>query len=214
MQAWTVPRVWEGKTVAVLASGPSMGKSIVDDIFASGVPTIVVNNTYLLAPWADMLYAADAAWWHAHPDAADFQGMRVTVQDVDCAVKLRCSGPAGFDPHPGAVRHGGHSGHQAVHIAMHAGARRILLCGFDMHGTHWHGTHEEPLRNTAAGTYGRWIEQFAELGNSAISLGIEIINCTYGSSLTCFPAMSLAEALQISRGEHDAQASAIAAARL
>lgn len=212
MQAWTVPRMWDGKTVAVLASGPSMSKRVVDDVFASGVPTIVINNTFMLAPWADMLYAADAAWWVAHPAAAAFQGLRVTVQDVRGALKLRCSGPAGFDPHPGAVRSGGHSGHQAVHIAMHAGARRILLCGFDMRGTHWHGPHEEPLRNTVGGTYGRWIEQFAELGNSAISLGIEIINCTPGSALTCFPAMGLGEALNLSRGDLNGQAGAVAAA--
>jgi hypothetical protein len=211
MQAWTVPRLWEGKTVAVLASGPSMSRAVADDVFAARIPAIVVNDTYLLAPWADMLYAADAAWWAAHSGAADFQGLRVTVQDVGCALKLRCSGPAGFDPHPGAVRSGGHSGHQAVHIAMHAGAQRILLCGFDMRGTHWHGEHPEPLRNTAQGTYGRWCEQFAELGNSAISLRIEIINCTSGSALTCFPAMSLSEALRLAREDRDAQAGTVAA---
>jgi hypothetical protein len=212
MQAWTIPRLWEGKTVAVLASGPSMSRAVADDVFAAGIPAIVVNDTYLLAPWADMLYAADAAWWAAHPGAADFQGLRVTVQDVGCALKLRCSGPAGFDPHPGAVRSGGHSGHQAVHIAMHAGARRILLCGFDMRGTHWHGPHPEPLRNTAAGTFGRWIEAFAELGAAARQLGIEIVNCTPGSALTCVPAMSLTEALYRSREDYDPQAGAVAAA--
>ncbi len=196
MQAWTVPRMWAGKTVAVLASGPSMSQGVVDEVFASGAPTIVVNNTFLLAPWADMLYAADAAWWHAHPAAAQFSGLRVTVQDVRGTLKLRCSGPAGFDPHPSAVRSGGHSGHQAVHIAMHAGARRILLCGFDMRGTHWHGQHAEPLRNTEQGAYGRWAERFAELREPAAERDIEIINCTPDSALTCFPTMSLAEALK------------------
>lgn len=212
MQTWKIPRLWERKTVAVLASGPSMSKSVADEVLAAGLPAIAINNTFLLAPWADMLYAADAAWWHAHPAAAQFQGLRVTVQDVPGTLKLRCSGPAGFDPHPGAVRSGGHSGHQAVHIAMHAGARRILLCGFDMRGTHWHGQHLEPLRNTDAATYGRWVEQFAELRNSAISLGIEIVNVTPGSALTCFPAMTLGEALQQSRGDLDVQARTIAAA--
>ncbi len=211
MQAWTVPRLWEGKTVAVLASGPSMSKDIADQVLAAAAPAIAINNTYLLAPWADMLYAADASWWAAHPAAAGFEGLRVTVQDVPGTLKLRCSGPAGFDPHPGAVRSGGHSGHQAVHIAMHAGARRILLCGFDMHGTHWHGEHAAPLRNTAAGTYGRWVEQFAELGAAALELGIQILNCTPRSALTCFPAMNLADALRLSKGNPDDQARALAA---
>ncbi len=213
MQAWTVPRMWAGKTVAVLASGPSMGKNVVDDVFASGMPAIVINNTYVLAPWADMLYAADAAWWHAHPAAADFQGLRVTVQDVPGTRKLRCSGPTGFDPHPGAVRSGGHSGYQAVHIAMHAGARRILLCGFDMRGTHWHGPHLEPLRNTAEGTYARWTENFLALREVARERDIEIINCTPGSALTCFPALALNDALQQSQEKSHAETSAVAAAQ-
>lgn len=195
MQAWTVPRLWEGKTVVVLASGPSMSKAVVDAVFSSGLPTIVVNSTFKLAPWADMLYAADAAWWSAHPIATEFQGLRVTVQDVCGVLKLRCSGPDGFDPHPGAVRSGGHSGYQAVHIAMHAGAHRILLCGFDMHGTHWHGMHEEPLRNTAEGTYSRWVEAFAALRDAAVERNIEIMNCTPGSALSCFPMLSLGRAL-------------------
>jgi len=188
--------MWDGKTVAVLASGPSMSKQIVAEMFASGLPAIVVNNTFQLAPWADMLYAADAAWWHAHPEAAQFQGLRVTVQDVRGTLKLRCSGPTGFDPHPGAVRSGGHSGYQAVHIAIHAGARRILLCGFDMHGTHWHGLHAEPLRNTAEGTYGRWVENFDALREAAEERNIAIINCTPKSALTCFPMSSLENALR------------------
>ncbi len=195
MLVWTVPLLWSGKMVAVLASGPSMSQRVADEVFAAGLPTIVVNNTFLLAPWADMLYAADAAWWHAHPAAADFPGLRVTVQDVPGTHKLRCSGPTGFDPHPGAVRSGGHSGYQAVHIAMHAGARQILLCGFDLHGTHWHGPHPEPLRNTAQGTYVRWIENFAELREPAAERGITIINVTPNSALRCFPMMSLADAL-------------------
>lgn len=212
MQQWTVPRLWEGKTVAVLASGPSMSQAVADQVRAAGAPAIAINNTYLLAPWADMLYAADAAWWAAHPAAADFDGLRVTVQDVRGTLKLRCSGPDGFDPHPGAVRSGGHSGHQAVHIAMHAGASRIILCGFDMRGSHWHGEHPFPLRNADAGAYGRWVDQFAELRNSAISLGIEIVNATPGSALTCFPAMSLEQALRRSRGDMDDETRAVAPA--
>ena len=41
---WTVPRLWPGATVAVLASGPSMSAAVAEEVRRSGVPTIVVNN--------------------------------------------------------------------------------------------------------------------------------------------------------------------------
>ena len=193
--AFTIARLWPEETVAVLASGPSMSADVARQVFDAMVPAIVINNTFRLAPWAGMLYAADGAWWRANPDALAFRGLKVTVDDVAGTRKLRISGPGGFDPHPGAVRSGGHSGYQAVHIAIHGGARRILLCGFDMHGTHWHGPHVEPLRNTAPGTYGRWVERFAELQEPARERGIEILNCTPGSALKCFPMVDLVDAL-------------------
>lgn len=47
---WTVPQMWAGRTVAVMASGPSMSKDVADKVRAARLPVIVVNNTYRLAP--------------------------------------------------------------------------------------------------------------------------------------------------------------------
>lgn len=207
MVSWEVPKIWPGQTVAVLGSGPSMAPAVAAACRA--VPCIAVNDTVLLAPWAAMLYAADEEWWTKHPRdevrraVSLFAGLRVgaTLQPVKGVMRLRVSyaprGDAhcGFDPDPGAVRTGGNSGYQAVHVAAHAGAARILLCGFDMGGLHWHDEHALPLRTTIPETYPRWIARFAELAKVLEARGIDVVNCTPGSALTCFRFMDLEAAL-------------------
>jgi hypothetical protein len=200
---WSIPPMWRGRTVAVLASGPGMSAQIADSLRAAGTPAIAVNDTYRLAPWAQIRYAADAEWWHENPEAALFDGLAVSVSAVPGVLQLQNTGVEGFERHPAAVRTGGNSGYQAVHIAIHAGAARVLLCGFNMsnaEGMHWHGAHVRPLRNTDQGSYARWVDRFAALKD----IGPEIINCTPGSALTCFPHMDLDEALNEHHSHHAA----------
>lgn len=194
---WRVPAMWTGRTVAVLASGPSMTPHVAAAV--RSVPTIVINDTFRLAPWAALLYAADEAWWHANPDALAFAGLKVSVASVPGVEQLRNSGTQGFDDDPGCLRTGSNSGYQAVHLAAHAGAARILLCGFDLSakkGAHWFGTHGSGLVNTAPETYARFIRRFEELQPLLAARGVEVVNCTPGSALKCFPAADLADMLE------------------
>lgn len=199
MTAWSVPAMWTGRTVAICASGPSMSREVADQLRAAAVPAIVLNDTFRLAPWADMLYAADVMWWvRNEQEALAFEGLKVTAMpnqrypDLLC---LRSTGERGYDPDPACIRTGGNSGYQALHVAIQAGAARILLCGYDMstgNGGHWFGRHAAPLRNADAGTYRRWIARFPDLRGH----GADIVNCTPGSALECFPAGDLATELR------------------
>ena len=194
MNYWSVPRMFEGRTIAVLASGPSMSQAVADKIHAAGVPAIVVNNTFRLAPWASILVANDLEWWRATDDWKDFAGFRVCSQPgraIEGVQRLRVTADFGFDPDPSCIRFGSNSGYQAVHIGIQTGASRILLCGFDMHGGHWHGPHKEPLRNPQPHRFARWIKRFRDLRDQ----GSEIVNCTPGSKLDCFPMADLEDVL-------------------
>lgn len=195
---WQVPRLPPGSTVAILASGPSMWPAVAERVRASGVFAIAINTTFRLAPWAWMLYGADHEWWRhpSHRDAMQFDGWRVTIADgpnqAPAGVHwLRNSGIYGFDAQPGYLRTGGNSAYQALHIAIQAGAARVLLCGLDMRGGHWHGAHPAGLKVTQPEQYARWIERFPALADVAIERGVEVINCTQGSALKCFPAGDL-----------------------
>lgn len=194
---WEVPPMWKGQTVAILASGPSLTPEQVRRVVAAGLPVIAVNDCYKLAPEAAMVYAADTVWWRVNHGALNHSGIKATCnssvefKSVQC---LRQTGVDGFDPDPRNIRTGGNGGYQAIHIAIQAGAKRVLLLGFDMtnkRGEHWFGKHKRPLRNTDENTYAIWRDRFRGL----IGKGADIINCTPDSALACFPKMELEAAL-------------------
>lgn len=185
-----------------------MSPTIVEAVRPTLWRTITTNNTFRLAPWADILYAADHKWWH-HRDNKDswaFAGLKVTIEDptrqgflVPDILVLRNDGMHGFTDDRSALRHGANSGYQCVHVAAHLGASRIVLLGLDMRSVnnkqHWHERHPYPLRDHSDGIYSGWIDAFKKLKPELDKRGIEVINCTPGSALTCFPMMDLEEAI-------------------
>lgn len=183
-----------------------MSAAVAAAVRAAGVPALVINETFRLAPWADVLVANDAAWWiQRAQEALKFAGIKVCSQTGCCpfpaVMELRNTGTdlrdqCGFDPDPDCVRTGGNSAYSALHIAMQAGAARILLCGMDLGGRNWHGAHAEPLRQTAQHTYAIWARRFESLVKPARERGIEILNATPGSALRCFAFADLEEALE------------------
>lgn len=239
MKLWSVPRHWEGETCAVLGSGPSMSAAVAEQI-RGRCRTIAVNNqgvrvvdkrgraTPALAPWADVLYAADRLWWRNNgEEAAKFAGIKATilpnghreleVHVDDCRI-LGNGGAHGFDDRQDHLRTGWNSGYQAVHLAAHFGARRILLCGFDMHakqGEHWHADHR--WRAGHESRYQIFINAFTAAAPEYASRGISVVNCTPGSALKCFPAVTLEEGLDavldVRQGAQDSAGESAACAR-
>jgi hypothetical protein len=192
---WKIPREWAGRTAAVLASGPSMSAQAADKVHQRRLATVVVNNTFALAPWADILYAADSSWWNHTSGARSFDGLKVSCEEVPGILRLRNAGRIGYTDEPDCVHTYGNSGAQAIQIAAKAGASRILLLGFDMQGTHWHGSHPLPLRNSSQQLMRDWCEQMAQLATALAQRSIQVLNCTPGSALTCFPMASLERVL-------------------
>lgn len=187
--------MWSGATVAVLASGPSMSQQAADRVLAAGLPTIVVNNTMRLAPWADVLYAADESWWRNTPGSFEFRGLKVSCEPVAGILRLLPAGTEGYSDDPMTVYTYGNSGAQAIQIAAKAGAKRILLLGFDMNGGHWHSEHASPLRTTSIELYEQWRKRYPTLATALTARGVEVINCSPTSALECWPRESLEDAL-------------------
>lgn len=163
---------------------------------AADIPTIAINDTAKLALWANMMYACDYAFWMHHAEwALKFPRLKATCDDSVPFPQVLCvknTGTSGFDPDPSCLRTGNNSGYQALHIAIHAGAKRILLCGYDMKGGHWFGKHPPGLTDADPNVHRNlFIPEFEKLAPLLPSLGVEVINCTAGSALRCFPAGSL-----------------------
>lgn len=171
-----------------------------------GCPTIAVNKTFELAPQACLLYAADGDFWRFTEGARAFRGLKVScsVQDTHkmppphWVETLKMSGVSGFDPDPQCVRTGNNSGYQALHVAVQAGAKRVLLFGFDMRGAHWHGEHEAPLKNPTPNSFDSWIREFTTLARILKEMDVEVINCSVDSAMKCFPIVPMEQAFEAS----------------
>jgi len=93
------------------------------------------------------------------------------------------------------VHSGGNSGYQAANLALHAGARRIILVGYDMRRgpgnlAHWHGDHPPHMNNAPPDALARFAAAFDSVPET-LPAGVEIINATPGSAVTAFPFASL-----------------------
>jgi hypothetical protein len=187
---------WEGQTVAVMASGPSMSQESAD--LVRHLPRIAVNSTYRLAPDADVIYAGDAKWWNANPEALACPGLKASIEirpgvvpaDMPTGVRVfRNTGRDGFDP-SGGLRTLGNSGAQALQIAVHSKAARVLLLGFDYRGEHWHGPHPRSLGNPTVRYLAKCVVRFRSLARS-LPAGVDVLNCSPESALDCFPKVRI-----------------------
>lgn len=188
-----------------MASGESAQREEVEKL-RGRCRVIVVNTSYQLAPWADVLYAADRRWWEVNAAGVrEFAGLKVGA-DREMALRLKIAcisilGEGGNQPHritvekPGVIGHGGNSAFQALNLAVQFGSRRILLLGVDFCGEHWHGKHEAPLRNPREAVMMKWRERLDEQAPVLCDLGVTLINCSRKSRLTAYPKMTVDDAL-------------------
>lgn len=201
-----VPRCWPGATVVCVASGPSLTRDDVERVrvaHSEGRCRVITINgritergCELNAPFADVLYGADATWWRAAKNAPGFRGLKVscTPNEFRDVLVLEHRHEPGLSHDPGVLHTGGNSGYQAINLAILLGASRVLLLGYDMRHRdgkkHWHGDHPAGMTNPREGNFKGWLANFATIETDA-----DVINCTPGSALTCFPMANLEDVL-------------------
>lgn len=197
--AYKVPRLCPDGTVVCLGSGPSLLQEDVNWAHAKGATIIAVNDAYLYAPFAAALMASDGAWWvHKKPE---FAGLRYsldpTAARVPGVVVLKNTGCDGLELDPAGLKTGRNSGAAAVNLAVHFGAKRIILLGYDMDAdkkrTHFFGHHKFPLRDGSP--YELFRETFKRQVGPLRQLGIDIVNCSRKTALRCFRLAKLEEEL-------------------
>ena len=162
-------------TWALLAPGPSASAADAERVRDAGIPLGAVGNAFELAPWATFIAATDAAWWRRYPAARSTGAEVFTILPMTGVERVPIT-PV-------------NSGVLALECAKRKGATRILLLGFDMRGTHFFGDYRNGLRNTKPHQRAQHLKQYAAWGKA--NRGIEVLNCTAGSALACFPARGL-----------------------
>jgi hypothetical protein len=189
---------WAGRTAVVAASGPSLTKDDLD--FCRGkAAVIVVNATFQLAPWADVLYGADYRFWQTYYPriiptfTGELWSVSAQARDKFGTYWINHEAGRGFNGKSDSINGGGNSGFQALHLAATFGATRIILLGFDMQRTggksHWHGDHIGGLHN--GNGFPSWIERMGYLARDLAASGVTVLNCSRATALRCFPKAKL-----------------------
>ncbi len=203
MSYWSVPPEWTGETAYILGCGPSL-RGFDARVLRGRGRVIAINDSFRLAPWADVLYACDLRWWQTRREAiqAIWQGRRmVTLENqIDGVLRLRNSGEDGLETDPGALRTGKNSGYQAIGLAYHFGASRIVLLGFDMHVSprgemHWNDRPEVQTPGGFASTLRLMLPKFDTLREPLATAGVQVVNVTPGSALRTWPMVQLVDVL-------------------
>jgi hypothetical protein len=198
-----VTRRWHGETVAILATGPSLTADVC--AFVRGKARVIaINNAHTIAPWADVLYSSDRHWWPHHKGAPSFTGDKFGIGSTVGKANpfsaypgitvLKNTGHSGLELDPTGLRNGRNSGYAAINLAVHFGAARILLLGYDMGirggQVHFFGSHRG-MSNPTDAHFGTFRRLFLTMVDPLKAIGVEVLNCTPGSSLDAFPMAEL-----------------------
>ena len=159
---FNIKGIWQGETVAILGAGPDMTAELAEK--AKKYKTIAVNRAIKFAPDADMFVALDPhhPFWDS---AKDFKGIKICGVECDYDAYYIGMMYEKVEITPGHVVEIRNNALAAIRIAYLAGAKKIILLGFDPE------RYEEIHAHT--GFYGlkQGLEQItAEL----ISKGIEV----------------------------------------
>lgn len=168
-----------------------------------------------------MHYASDARWWRVYGhdvddvgcagerwascDAGgghklggqDFEWCRVARSVTERINWIEVVDEPGLCTRPGRIHTGMNSGYQSIGLAWSWGAARIVLTGYDMQKTggksHFHGDHKGGL--PGLGNLPDWCRRMVPLATDLRAKGIDVVNATRVTALTCFRRATIKEAL-------------------
>jgi hypothetical protein len=171
--------------VIVIASGQSLTREQCEATRGAGY-TIAVGDAYRLTTWCDAIVSTDRAWWRKRPDAMAMACRKFCMHSFEGTEHA-----AACD----SLAYGSSSGVLGLWVARMLGASRILMLGFDNHGTHFFGPHVD-LKNTSPQRFKEFADQFYLMRGHLKLGGVRVLNCTPGTALDMFPKASLSEGLK------------------
>lgn len=222
---WKVPKIWKGGDVWILGGGPSIvqqfdiPQEVVNRVKTKQSPpssysqylsflhdkhVIGVNVSYLIGDWIDMIYFGDGSFLTSHAKQLRMHpAIKVSSAPVTRLfewikyLSRERTKPTGISTRPDTVAWNQNSGAAAISLAVHAGAKRIFLLGFDMNlikdTQHWHSEYRTNGGRSKALPFDRHLKGFPQIAADAMILGVEIINVCPSSAITVFKKATLKE---------------------
>lgn len=196
-----VNSLWAGETVYLIGGGPSLKNF--DWSKLNNKKTIAINKAVLFYPQATALYWTDARFysWYSK-DIDNFKGLKYTIsarRNLPKNVHLLKRGVKyGIETTKNSLAHGNNSGYAAINLALHLGAKRIVLLGYDMgnsgNTSHFHDGY--PVNQTSEQVYTKhFLPGFTILKDQIQGKGIQIFNACLTSKLNVFKKITIEEAL-------------------
>tara|TARA_B100001057_G_scaffold486297_1_gene567269 strand:- start:2370 stop:3161 length:792 start_codon:yes stop_codon:yes gene_type:complete len=200
----TVKPIWLDETVYLIGGGPSLKGFQWDAL--NGKKTIAINRAVQFYPNADAVYWTDSRvyMWYKK-DIDKFKGLKYTLKAGNHYTGkvhvLKKGVKFGLESSRDSLAHGLNSGYAAINLAVHLGAKRIVLLGYDMGNegalSHFHDGY--PVNATAENIYrNQFIPGFTVLRELLYTKGIECYNASINSKLEVFPKIDLIRALSLS----------------
>jgi len=205
---WTVPKLWPNSTVFIIGGGPSINDMDLNQL--RELNTIICNTGFMAFPWAKVMYFGDCKvhTWISWEDGGryaegfdNYTGLKVsccpdTLRDSRIHTLYRRR--RGLTDEPRTVGWNCNTGASAVNLAMHLGAKKVVLIGFDLQQingkSNFHNYNFIPDEDPIS-IYKKFMNFWPYVKESAEKFGLEIVNTTLNSKLDLFPFVKLEDVL-------------------
>lgn len=237
--SWKVPLMWEGADVWIIGGGPSITtefgipnevvQSVIDKTsppsvyspymsFLHDKHVIGINVAFLIGDWIDVVFFGDSNFFNSYKlPLSNFPGLKMTCspnKDHIPWIKFLPRNPKqkrGISKDASKVSWNYNSGAAAISIAANAGAKRIILLGFDMvldaeENQHWHDLYNKKAQRANKNHRGtgkskplpfdRHLRGFDAIAEDAKKRGITIINASSNSRIEQFEKISVQELIK------------------
>jgi len=205
---WSAPILWPNSVIFIVGGGPSIPDYDLN-LIRGKYPTIGCNLAFLDFTWIDVIYFGDCkvhTWVSGKSKYRrqfdEYQGLKVSsCPDTRDDPRIKTL----FRVHKGIVKDrrsigwNQNTGLSAINLAVHFGARKVILLGFDMKLSkdgrmNYHDYHLAKV-NHPVDTLKKHINYSKFVAADVEKLGIEVINATPGSALPHWPIKHFEEVL-------------------
>lgn len=201
-----VPPMFEGEDCWIIGGGPSLRNVDLDKLLAEK-NVLGINDGYLY-DCCDVCFFGDTVWYSTHKEALAKWDHPIYTSSA-CATSVHFLDLIGFglSKNKNELGWNSNSGMAGINLALHFGASRIFLLGFDMcfsesGESNWH----KNIRKVNQNTYRCFLSHQRNIERDwrKYFKKVDIFNCLVGdnpSQLTVFPRVKLDEILGINDKE-------------
>ena len=171
-----------------------------------------------MGDWIDVLFFGDSSWYVVYRNVIlNLDLLKITSCARFAKSDKLCEGikylawdkkMQGLSTNPSSVCWNSNSGAAAINLAVHFGAKRIVLLGFDMkldanNVSHWFGSYHRKEPKPPIPPFTRHLKGFDAIKVDADLLGVEILNCSDTSVITQFKKVAVEEVLNLEESNHE-----------